>query len=214
MSLLGKILGKVKDVALPVIGTALGGPLGGLAGGALAGAIGHGKPTVKNVAVGGAIGGATGLLGGGAIRGIGSALGGGGGAAAAGETAGVPGLGRSLLGDLGSGLLKAAPLALGAYSAYSGAKQAAHGQDLEEQALEIARQRDAQLAPLRDAGIAAALAALQHPTTPYDAAGGYVDAGNPYSQPLAGAPLPAHPAAVQPFGGVTPLRLAARRARP
>lgn len=61
----GKVLNKVKGVALPVIGTALGGPLGGALGGALAGGIGHGKPQLKRIGAGAALGGIGGALGGG-----------------------------------------------------------------------------------------------------------------------------------------------------
>jgi hypothetical protein len=62
---LGKVLNKVKNVALPVIGTALAGPLGGVAGGALAGAVGNGKPQLKRIAGNAAMGGVGGMLGGG-----------------------------------------------------------------------------------------------------------------------------------------------------
>jgi hypothetical protein len=233
MSWLSKALGKVKDVALPVIGTALGGPLGGALGGLAAGAIGHGKPTVGTVATGGALGLGAGLLGGTSVGK--SVLGGaesllGGGTADPWQAAHGGGGGwENILKTVGGGLLKVAPAALGAYGAIEGAKQAAHGQDLQTQALDYAKQRDAELAPLRTAGLSAAMNAFQHPVTPYDAVGGYVDAGNPYSRTPAGGPgtMPAAapgaaPPALSPamlaalggsLGGVVPLlpRTAKRR---
>lgn len=237
MSTLSKILGKVKDIALPIVGTALGGPLGGLAGGALAGAVGHGRPTLGTVGTGAAVGGAAGLLGGtglgrNVLGGVESALGGLGGGADPWQAAHGGGGWGGILRTVGGGLLKAAPLAVAGYSALEGAKQAAHGQDLQNQALDYARARDAELAPLRTAGLQAALQAAQHPVTPYDAVGGYVDAGNPYSRTPVGAPsvpagapvglppgqypptTPAMPPAMPPaFRGVMPLlpRTANRR---
>jgi hypothetical protein len=114
--------------------------------------------------------------------------------------------GKLDLGDVG-GFLKQhwsdiLGLGLGAYSAYSSAKDSARGRDLEEEALNLARQRDAELAPLRQVGLASALTSMQTPVTPYDAVGGYVDAGNPYSVTPRGAPTSVVPAGAPPVAGL------------
>lgn len=204
----GKAAGKaweaVDDFALPAVGFALGGPAGAALGAAAARGIGDGKFDPKATAlagakgyIGGQLAGTAGLKGGQGLKVLGSsaktalsnpmATAGNvlrsqvpGAGAAPGVTQGAAGGG-----SIGGGALKMVggvpglvDLGLGAYSAYQGHKDGQRADKLQQQALDLAMARDAELAPMRAAGIQRLMGA-QRP----DLSGDFQSA-NAFSRPL------------------------------
>jgi hypothetical protein len=191
-------------VGLPILGGVLGGPAGAALGGAVGGAIGSGKPKVGNI-VGGA---AAGALGAGALKGAGSLAGG------AAKAAGWGGALKTLGGVAGKAL-EYAPLALGAVSAYQGAKQQGRADDYMDASLDFAREQYADRQPFRDA------AQRELAAPPADLSWMGADQGNPYgAQYAAPAPAPRPAATPGPVsgavtgGGFRPVALTGGMRRP
>lgn len=132
---LGKVLNKVKGVALPVLGTALGGPLGGALGGALAGGIGHGKPSIARVGMG--------ALGGAAMGGVADGIG---------KSVAQQGLGGALK-SAGMNALKNPDLLAGGLSMLQGMRQQGQADKLADRALALREQQYADFAPIRRVGL-------------------------------------------------------------
>lgn len=192
---IGKGWEKIDDFALPAVGFALGGPAGAALGSAAARGIGDGKFDLKATALAGAkgygmgaLGSAAGLTGGSGVK----ALLGSGKAAIGGAisnpvaTAGnlmqsqVPGAGGGGGGFLDSlgGVQGAMDLGLGGLSAYQGYQAQKKGEKLSNEALALQRARDAELTPMRQAGIQRLMSA-QRPDLSSDFA-----SSNPFARPL------------------------------
>jgi hypothetical protein len=169
---LGKGLTKVAKIAAPVVGMfnpAIGAGLG------VVGGLGHGKSSLKKMALGGLMGGAGGLAG--KALGIGGAAGGGGGGLAA-KFGGITGGLRKL----GAGIKANPELALGAASLFQQHQAGQRADRAARQADEFARQEYAEAAPLRKLGMESLVSPRvsnfsPRPVTPFDAG----HTSNPFS---------------------------------
>lgn len=148
-----------------------------------AGVLGAGYLAMPTV---GALGGAAGAAGGAGAAG----------AAGSGMTAGLGGFGvGSMLGSVGSYILGHPELILGGIGALQSANAAKNASGLQNQAIDLARQRYNDMAPLRSLGMERVQDAINHPVTPLQAVGGYQDMGNPYTVAYQNNTPPASPAA-------------------
>jgi hypothetical protein len=139
---LGKGLGKIAKVAAPIVGFV--NPLAGAALG-VAGGLGHGKSSLKKMALGGLAGGAGGIAG--KLLGGAGAAGGGGGLAS--KLGGITGGLRKL----GSGIVANPELALGAASLFQQQQAGRRADRAAQRAQDMAQQEYNDAAPLRRLGM-------------------------------------------------------------